>query len=166
MSEKNLYLLAAFDDATSKSMAMINKKLNEAGIFGRQTPGIPYHITLTRYTSDREEEIKQLLQDICAATNSFDINFSHIGLFGLEVLFLAPDMTYELLELYKNLDRDSIKDARGWTPHATILIDDARNIQSALPIMAQNFKQLRASIKSVCLYEFYPTRLIAQYNLQ
>lgn len=166
MSEKFLYLIATFDEETSKRMKEIECILNEAGIVGKQTPNIPYHITLTCYDTGREDEVKKLLQDVCTKTKSFDLSFNHIGLFGLKVMFLAPDVNYELLELYKNLDKDCIKGSKGWTAHATILIDEAENILKALPLVAQNFQQLNARVKSVSLYEFFPIRFIAEYNLQ
>jgi len=81
-------------------------------------------------------------------------------------MFLTPDVNYELLELHKNFDGDSIKNNRGWTAHVTILIDEAENIQKAIPLVAQDFQQLNARVDSVSLYEFFPTRLIAKYNLQ
>lgn len=166
MSEKFLCLIATFDTETSKRMKEIERIVNEAGIIGKQTPDLPHHITLGYFDTSREDEIKQLLQDICAKTKSFDLTFNHIGLFGLKVMFLAPDVNYELLELHKNFNRNSIKSSKGWTAHATILIDEAENIQKALPLVSQNFQQLNATVESVSLYEFFPTRFIVECNLQ
>lgn len=166
MEEKFLCLIATFDEETSKQMKEIEHIINEAGIVGKQTLDIPHHITLAYFDTCREEEIKQLLQDVCTKTKSFDLAFNHIGLFGLKVMFLAPDVNYQLLELHKSFDRDCIKNSNGWTAHATILIDEAENIQKALPLVAQKFEELNARVESVSLYEFFPTRFIAKYNLQ
>jgi 2'-5' RNA ligase len=117
------------------------------------------------YDTSCEDDVKQLLQDKCSKSKSFDLSFNHIGLFGLEVLFLAPDVNSELLELRKNCVTDYIKDKNEWTAHTTILIDEAENIQKALPIVAHNFQQLNARVESVSLYEFFPTRFIAKYSL-
>ena len=81
-------------------------------------------------------------------------------------MFLAPDVNYELLELHKNFDINRIKSSEGWTAHVTILIDEDNNIQKALPLVAQNFQQLNARVECVSLYEFFPTRFIAEYNLK
>ena len=166
MSEKFLCLLATFDEETSRRMKEIEQIINQEGIIGKQTPNLPHHITLASFDISQEDEVKQLLQVICSKTESFNLEFNHIGLFGLKVLFLAPDVNYELLELHKNFDRFEIKNSRGWTAHATILIDDAENIQRALPIVAQNFQQLKAKVQSLSLYEFFPTRFIAKYTLR
>lgn len=166
MSKKFLCLIATFDEETSKGMKEIEHILNEVGILGKQTPNLPHHITLAYFDICREDEIKQLLQDVCAKTKSFDLDFNHVGLFGLNVMFLAPDVNYELLELHKAFDKDCIKNSKGWTAHATILIDEAEIIQKSLPLVTQNFQQLNARVESVSLYEFFPTRFIAEYNLQ
>ena len=159
-------LIATFDEETSKRMKEIEHIINEAGIIGEQTLDIPHHITLAYFDISREEEIKQLLHDVCTKTKSFDLDFSHIGLFGLRVMFLAPDVNKQLFELHQVFDRDCINNSEGWTPHATILIDEAENIQKALSLVAQDFQQLHAKVESVQLYEFFPTRFIAECDLQ
>jgi 2'-5' RNA ligase len=165
VSEKFLCLIATFDEETLKRMKEIEHIINEAGIVGEQTADIPCHITLGCFDVNREDEIKQLLQDVCAKTKSFDLAFNHIGLFGLKVMFLAPDVNYELLELHDNFHRDFIENNKEWTPHATILIDEAENIQKALPLVAQNYQKLNGRVESVSLYEFFPTRFIAKHDL-
>lgn len=166
MAEKFLCLLATFDEETSRRMKEIEQTINQEGIIGKQTPNLPHHITIASFDISQEDEVKQLLQAVSSKTKSFNLEFNHIGLFGLKVLFLAPDVNYELLELHKNFERFEMKNSRGWTAHATILIDDSENIQRALPIVAQNFQQLKAKVQSLSLYEFFPTRFIAKYNLK
>ncbi|KUO76395.1 MAG: hypothetical protein APF77_06770 [Clostridia bacterium BRH_c25] len=166
MQEKFLYLMATFDKETSKRMKEIERTINKEDIVGYQTPNIPHHITLASFDIDHEDEIKQMLQDVSANTKSFNLDFNHIGLFGLKVLFLAPDVNYELLELLRKFDEVCIKDNNGWTAHTTILIDEAENIQKALPIVAHSFQHINARVTSLSLYEFFPTRFIAKYDLQ
>lgn len=165
MSEKFLCLIATFDEETSKQMNDIQRIICEAGIIGSQTSDVPYHITLGYFDTGCEEETKGLLKEVCARTKSFDLSFSHIGLFGLKVLFLAPDINYELLKLHKEFSRVNIENSQGWTGHATLLIDEAENIQRALPLVAQNFQHINGRVESVSLYEFFPTRFIAQCKL-
>lgn len=165
MEEKFLCLIATFDEETSKRMKEIEHIINEAGIVGNQTLDIPHHITMAYFDTSREDEIKQLLQDVCSKTKSFDLAFNHIGLFGMKVMFLAPDVNYQLLELHKSFDKDCIMNSTGWTAHATILIDEPEIIQKALPLVAQNFEELNARVESVSLYEFFPTRFIAECKL-
>lgn len=151
MLTKFLCLIATFDEETSKPMKEIEGILNEAGIVGKQTPGIPHHITLAYFDVNQEFEVKQLLRDVCAKTVCFDLTFNHIGLFGLKVLFLAPNVNHELLEFHKSFEKNCIEDDMEWTAHATILIDEAENIRKALPLVAQNFQKLKARVESVSL---------------
>jgi len=164
MTEKFLYLIATFDEETSLCMKKYENMLRDCGLIGTQTHDIPHHITLASYDLDREEEIKQRMQEVCSRTQSFDLSFNHIGLFGLKVLFLAPDVNYELLDLHKSFipGNDLPHD---WTAHATLLIDNPENIHKALDLVTQNFKQLKARVEGVSIYGIEPTRLIAECKL-
>lgn len=166
MSEKFLYLMATFDDKSSETVKEIEYVIKEAGIVGKQTPNLPPHITIASFDVSDETEIKQKIQDVSNKIRSFNLSFNHIGLFGLKVMFLAPDVNYEFLELQRQFDDISIKSSRGWTAHVTVLIDDSENIQKALPLVAQNFQQLNARVESLRLYEFFPTRFIEEFSLK
>lgn len=166
MPEKFLYTLATFDDETSRQIKQLEHVLTSAGIRGRQTPDIPPHLTLSRYSPACEDEVRQLLHDVCLKTKSFDLTFSHLGLFGLAVLFLASAFNSEILKLHKSFHIAAAKDTGPWTPHATILIDDADIVLKALPLVAGFFKPMTARVTAVSLYEFFPTRFIAEYSLQ
>lgn len=165
MSEKFLCAVATFDEETSKKMEKIYNVINTAGFIGKQTSDVPYHITLAYFDTSRENEIKELLKEVCAKTKSFELGFSHIGLFGLKVMFLGPDVNYELLDLHKSIDNAGIKSNLGWTAHTTMLIDEAEIIQKALPLVSNSFEQFKGRVESVSLYEFFPTRFIGKFDL-
>lgn len=166
MAQKFLCVLATFDEETSRRMREIEHFINQADIFGRQTPGLPHHLTLAKFDVSHEIEIMKILQAVSLNTKRFSLPFNHIGLFGLQVLFLTPDVNTALLELRENFEGLSIKEERGWTAHATLLIDEAENIQRALPIVAQHFQHFEATVQSLVLYEFFPVRRIAEYHLR
>lgn len=159
MAEKLLYALATFDDETAAHIKQLEHILNENGITGRQTPEIPHHITLGCYEPDKEAEIKRLVQEVCAGARSFEVSLAHIGLFGLDVLFLTPIMNESLLDLFRCFHGGN-PDVGNWTPHATLLIDDAEAILKALPLAAAHFKPRKARVTGVSLYEFFPARFI------
>ena len=62
MEDKKLYILAGYDDATEEQLAGLQKKLYEAGFVGKETKNIPMHITLGSFPTDREEELKAVLE--------------------------------------------------------------------------------------------------------
>jgi len=96
MSEKFLYLLATFDEKTTKQIKEIESIITKTGIVGNQTPNLPPHITLGSFNINQEDEILQLLQCISTKTNSFDLDFNHIGLFGLKALHGVSTLHYSL----------------------------------------------------------------------
>ena len=166
MEEQYLALIATFDEATSKEMERFQQILHENGLDGTQTPDVPHHITMTLYDLGLEDEVKALAKAVSAKTRSFDLSFSHIGLFGLKVLFLGPDVNHELLELHEKLAINHVRSERGWTPHVTLLIDETENIHTALDLVVQNFQQINARIEGLQLYALDPVRLIAEYPLK
>lgn len=96
--------------------------------------------------------------------HKFDIRLSNIGLFGLDVLFIAPSVNHELLDLQQYFNHD-FADGLEWTAHTTMLIDDHKTILEALPLVTDNFKSFTGKIESISLYEFWPTRFISEEKL-
>ena len=165
MEDKRIYLLAQFDEGTNKTLAEIYDKLVQAGLIGAQTKGIPYHFTLGSFDLDGESQVLERAQAVSHKTKAFDISLSHIGLFGLGVLFLAPSMNSELMNLHSDLVPDEeICGCHQWVAHATILIDRPENIQAAIPIVAQSFSPFAARIISIAAYEFFPQKFLAEYK--
>lgn len=166
MEDKRIYLLAQFDESANKTLEAMFEKLLQAGLVGEQTKGIPYHFTLGSFDLQDETQVVERVKSVSATTKAFDIVLTHIGLFGLKVLFLSPSVNTQLLTLYKDLVSDGeISGCHNWIPHATILIDSPDNIQAAIPIVAQSFSPFSARISSIGVYEFFPKRFVAQYDL-
>jgi len=120
---------------------------------------------LGKYVADQEAQLAAKLTEVCGKTPCFDIRLSHIGLFGLNVMFVAPNMNFELLKLRQGFFADCGFGDDFWAAHATILMDKPQVILQALPVLAENFKPFTAKIESVGLYEFFPARLVAQCDL-
>ena len=156
-----LYAVARLDRDTSRKMSEIQHALLSSGIVGRQTPDIPYHITLGAFPVARRQEACDILEQVCRTLSAFTVDFNHIGLFGLQVLFLAPDVNRELLDLQRYFD-----DGHPWTAHATLLVDEPSMVLKALPIVADHFKSLQARIESIGLYEVLPTRCVCEGMLR
>lgn len=162
MENKALYLLAQFDDETNKILNEYNHQLSLNNFVGTQTKNIPYHITLANYNCSCEFELINKLIKISKKSKIINLKLNHLGLFGLNVLFVTPIVNYELLSLYKNFQGS---DDENWTPHVTMLIDEQDNILKALPILNNSFKPINAKIVSLSLYEFFPARKIIEVNL-
>ena len=166
MQEKKLYLLANFDNETQCVLAGYYNVLCQHGFVGNQTKDIPYHFTLGSRTVACESQTLNDLERICAKTPPIEINLGYVGLFGLNVLFIGPNMNIGLLQLQQSFFPDCGSGLHYWAAHATILIDRPETILQALPILAENFKPFRACIESISLYEFFPTRLLKEFVLK
>lgn len=164
MRDKFLCVMAQFDKETEEKLGRIYKELLEAGFVGNQTPNLPYHITLGTFELEKENELKELLKKVASNTSKIQISFNHIGLFGMEVLFAAPSVSHELLNLQKEFNNNYANDL-SWAPHTTIIIDKPEVIQKAIPIAKDSFFSFSGYIESISLYEFWPTRFISEEKL-
>ncbi|MDD3242566.1 MAG: 2'-5' RNA ligase family protein [Eubacteriales bacterium] len=165
MAERFLCVLAHLDAAGQAEVSRVCDALRQAGFIGRQTPGLYHHITLGTFAPGEEARLTNLLDTVARDTAPVEIHYSHLGLFGTQVLFLAPDLTPALSALQAPFDRD-FAGSYDWTPHTTLLIDDQPAICAALPAAAQAFTPFTAHLDALSLYEFYPTRFIALKKLR
>ncbi|WP_297420932.1 2'-5' RNA ligase [Clostridium sp.] len=161
MEDKFLCVIAQYDKETEQKLKEIQKVLLDNGFVGKQTPNMPNHITLGVFDLSKEGILKEEIKALASNFKSFDIKLNNIGLFGLDVLFIAPSVNYELLNLHHRFSK-YYTDELGWTAHTRMLIDTPEVIQKALPYVADNFKGFMARVESVSLYEFWPTRFILE----
>jgi 2'-5' RNA ligase len=166
MDEKVLCVLALFDEATNEKLESLHETLYQQGFIGTQTKNIPYHFTIGTYQTSQEAMLINLLDQVGRNTKYIDLRLNHIGLFGLKVLFIEPNMNYELLDLQRNFFEECTKGYHMWAAHATLLIDEADVISKALPIVAAEFQPMHSRIEKIALYEFFPARLIKEVDLQ
>lgn len=164
MKEKFLCVMAEYDRETDEKLKAVQRVLFNNGFVGKQTKGLPNHITLGTFDIAQEERIIQKIREASDQTDSFDIRLNNIGLFGLSVLFVAPEVNRQLLNLQSMFD-GNYADGTEWTAHTTLLIDEPKVIQKALPIVAEEFKSFVGKIDSISLYEFWPTRFILRETL-
>jgi len=164
--QKALYLMAKFDEQTQDILAGYYDVLCKHGFKGSQTKNIPYHFTLGSVDVDCEEKVISDMEKICAGALSFEINLAHIGLFGLNVLFISPNMNFELLKLQQSFFPQCGNGFHYWAAHTTLLIDEPEAIVKALPLVAEKFKRFKSRIESIELYEFFPKRFITSCKLR
>ena len=129
--------------------------LYQQGFRGRQSKHLPHHLTLDNFPVAQEEQLKTLLAET-AVRPAFPVTFSHAGVFPeAKVLFAAPDCSRELLAL-----KEVFGPSRGWTPHATMLIDEPEAVYRALPVLMEHFLPFDGTVARLYLYEFFPVRHI------
>lgn len=164
MAEEFLTLMADLDGGAQARMAAWYGALREAGFTGKQTPGLPYHISLATFPLGKEQEAVEIMRKAGAAFSAFPVHISHMGLFaGGRVLFCAPERNPELDALH--LACENYPQKYPWTPHATLLIDEPDAVCAALPVLVKHFSPFIANITRLHLCAFWPTREIAATEL-
>ena len=166
MAEQFLTLMADLDDEAQARMSGWYHSLQEAGFTGVQTPGLPYHISLSTFPLDQEKEAAEIARKAATEFAPVPVHLSHIGLFaGGKVLFAAPEKDAELTALQAAC-RSGAPQQYPWTPHATILIDEPETVLAAMPVFLKAFVPFTARITRLHLCAFWPTREIGSFNLE
>lgn len=166
MAEQFLTLMADFDEESQALMSTWSEQLKKAGFIGTQTPDLPFHISLATFSLDKEQEVVCEMQRLAKEYSAIPVHISHIGIFaGGKVLFGAPDMNPSDLIALREAIQVEPREKHPWTPHATILIDDAETICSALPFLLESFHPFMGKITRLHLCAFWPTREILSVDL-
>ena len=165
MAEQFLTLMADLDDEAQERMSGWYHSLQEAGFTGVQTPGLPYHISLSTFPLENEKEAAEIARKAAEEFAPVPVHLSHIGMFaGGSVLFAAPDRNPQLDKLQEACQM-GVPQQYGFTPHTTILIDDPEVVHAALPTFVKCFRPMIGRITRLHLCAFWPTREIASLDL-
>lgn len=165
MAEQFLTLMADLDDEAQVRLSGWYHSLQEAGFTGVQTPGLPYHISLSTFPLELEKEAAGIAGKAAASFAPVPVHISHIGMFaGGKTLFAAPEKDAGLTALQEACRSDAPQ-RYPWTPHTTLLIDEPKTIHEALPVFVKSFVPFTARITRLHLCAFWPTREIGSYLL-
>lgn len=174
MENKFYCILANFDEETNKNFNVIKDSLREKRL---NAVDIEPHITLAAYVELEEEKLCEWIENVCSKHKSFPINFNHIGLFSLNVLFLAPQVSKELTKLHEEIHEKyedycgeigfnyTVK-SKNWTPHATLVMGQSEEVLECLPIVNEKFKPFVGQVTSIGIYEFYPMREVKVFKFE
>ncbi len=165
MAEQFLTLMADLDEDTQIRMSAWYTALQNVGFTGKQTPGLPYHISLATFSTDEEAMAVETMHHAAAMFSAVEVHISHIGIFpGGKVLFGAPEVNLSLTALHKACCIHT-ESPHPWTPHVTLLIEEPENICAAVPVLVKSFYPFIGRITRLHLCAFWPTREIASAAL-
>lgn len=159
MKEKSLGIVAVYDEGTQQRLQALQQTLRDAGFTGRQAPDVPFHVTLGIFPVSEKAFLLQRMEGVCRDTRPIPVRFNSIGLFGLDVLFLSPSVSVDLLALRSRFVTQ--EDLR-WMAHTTLLMDKPENILKAVEIVAGQFEAFDGFLEAVHMYEIWPERLLAR----
>lgn len=167
MAEQFLTLMADLDEESQKVMGGWYEQLKQAGFEGTQTPGLPFHISLGTFALEKEQEVAEEMQRLAKTFSPIPVHISHVGMFaGGKILFGAPDMNPAGILALREAIQTERSERFPWTPHATILIDEAETVHQALPVLMRSFQPFLGRITRLHLCAFWPTREIMTIELQ
>ena len=165
MAEQFLTLMAELDGESQARMSVWYDELREAGFTGTQTPGLPYHISLASFPTEKEREAALLTEKIAARFPVFPVHISHIGIFAPgKVLFGGPEKDAMLTALHDACASEEPQKGP-WTPHVTLLIDEPQTTASAVPVLLRCFEPFFTRITRLHLCAFWPTREVGAAGL-
>ena len=165
MAEQFLTLMADLDKGSQRRMSEWYGELRREGFVGTQTPGLPYHVSLSTFPLDQEEQAVQTARKAAAEFAPVPVQISHIGLFaGGRTLFAAPEKEEKLTALHEACRSDTPQQYP-WTPHVTLLIDEPDIVCSAVPVFVNLFVPFTGLVTRLHLCAFWPAREIAAFGL-
>ena len=160
-ADKQLFIMAGFDQETERRLNDWEAALERCGRPGRQTKNVPHHISLGMYPPTMEASVKTMVIQAASETAPFPISFQHLGIFGGgRVLFAAPCVNRALLNL-----KERFGPGDAWTAHATLLIDEPERIVPLIGPAIEMFEEFEGRVERLFLHEFFPTRLILDLPL-
>jgi 2'-5' RNA ligase len=173
------YAIELFLDGTTDGLVReVWKKYAEAGIsdYLSRSDSRP-HITLAVFERLTLEQCQDPLNRFVAEHHFPELEFSHLGVFYSEknVVFVAPTVTPELLELHRKFHRqfeplmeqewESYREGR-WVPHCTLGVDLPKDkIAQAVQCSLTLSLPFRCRVVEVALIEFRPVRQICACRL-
>ncbi len=164
MRNKFLAVYATLDNITQTKLNNFQQLLAHNNLFGTQTSDIPYHITLGSFPIHMKSELENLIKKESTLLSSFDINLVKINHFKNKVIFIEPQINDQLLNLQK-IFNGNYTDNYDWTPHITLFCGKWLKCKKAKKLIENNFSPFTATITSIQLAEFFPTKIILNYPL-
>ena len=143
-----------------------------------QQAGIHPHITLAIYEHVDCITCEEQLNSITQNVSQFEFTFTHLGLFMQQeiVLFIAPTVTKEMIDLHNEVVGNLEKHTRGawdyylpgnWTPHCTLAYNILpEKLPFALSVAANIKLPFRAHATSICVTEFQPVKTVFKISLK
>ena len=164
MDRKFLTVFAVFDLQTQSKLKLWQDAVLKKGNCGTQTMDIPFHISLGSFPIECEQELILRIKDICSKKNKFKINLQKVNKFGNSVLFVQPENSEELFYLHSLFD-NNYPNGFEWHAHATIFCGEDEEVLLAENVLNGQFEPFTATVTSIAMGEFFPTRMIIDETL-
>lgn len=162
-----------FDQVTETAIQAVWQVLADRQIAPYMvSSGIRPHITLAIFRDVDRYSCQQILSPLVDDLDPLPVTFTHLGVFPTPspVVFLAPTVTQELLDLhrtvYELLDKvgdqpDPFYLPGAWVPHCTLAVEfESSQISPAVEAARSMILPLRGWASELCLIEYPPVNHI------
>ena len=136
MAEQILTLMADFDEESQQTMGEWYEKLEQEGFIGKQTKGLPFHISLGTFALDKEQAVIQEMKMINETKKIMEMPELSVAATCVRVPVVSGHSESVYIELEKDATVqdifDVLKDAPG-----IVLQDDITTQTYPMPIYAE-----------------------------
>lgn len=165
-----------FDDKTERYVQNLINHLCDKGMNTYMLDNkIPPHVTISLFDKYNTDGLENIIMRFSETLNSFEICFASIGAFYPPVIFLAPVITQQLLDVNIRII-NSLKEVATdfndyykpgtWVPHAAMGVKlDENELYEAFKIVQKEFKTFSGTVSKVALAECNPYRELCCYDL-
>lgn len=163
MEERFLTVYAVLDEETQKELTQLQSDILKNYPQGKQTMGIPFHISLGSFPLSARDDIIRRIGKSVEENPSFSIELQNLGHFNHQVIFVEPKINEALVKLQKQFE-GNFADKFPWHPHVTLYIGEERAGKEILK--KYFFEKKTASVVGLELGEFFPTKIIMNCSLR
>lgn len=149
------------------------RQLSDSGVNNLyESLGFRPHITLSEFSTDDEEGVLDLLQNLASEVEPIEIKLSSLGIFpgDLGVLYLVPTINGDLLRLHRQLhalikphclEFSSLHVEPEWVPHCTLVLEmDPLELPMAYSVMKDHFVPFTTRLTALELITCCPFRTL------
>ncbi len=173
-----MYLVSLyFDEKTEqKIQSFIHQVADKTGNTFMTDGNVPPHITVCEFETKQEEDVIKFLEKGVASLKQMEVQFVSVGTFLPYVIYLAPVLDKELLNisLATYMDISKIEDSSlskfyrpfQWMPHATIGKKlSPEEMRTAFAVLQNQFGPFKGTVTKIGLAKTNPYRDIAVFEL-
>jgi 2'-5' RNA ligase len=167
-----------FDGRTEDTLTRLQHRLTEKGLPSPVVAdGQKPHLSLCVYDDLDAGRTDVLLKEFCAQEKRFGLRLGILGTFLTteNVIFAAPALTEALRTMHLRFHR-AFQELAGtawsyylpgnWQPHCTLAFElPEPQFHDVFRVIRNEFKPMEATIESIGLVRFKPTKILMEYEL-
>lgn len=166
-----------FDRAShEKLQALIDQVSAATGCDHMPRMGIPPHVTVSAFRSEREAELISAMDDLAATMHRSELTLANIGVFNPLVIYVGPVVNEFLMSTCREVNARMLPlgevGNRGrylpwqWVPHVGIAVKmDPQALRVGFDILQREFTACTATVERIVLARAEPYEPLKSWEL-